>query len=241
MSETRRERDEEVKALVFLAARNDRASALVDRLPAVAEALLSSLGASARSATAMAALDEDPLRFSTAGVRAFEASLDLRAAGANADSRMLTALRGLGAQLRNLIFSDLSAALVGENKAFLDHAPTPLRFQYLMRRRHDLSQAEYLEHYEQVHSRFGLETGGIEGYHQFHVDPARTRNACDAAGFGTWEIASVSELHIPSMDDFLTAVGASDLGVRAAEDEERFVDRPNSVMFTSKEIWRRGR
>ena len=230
-----------LKALVFLAVRHGCADVLVERVPSVAQALLSALGDSAKSATAMAALVEDPLRFSTAGVRAFEASVELRATGANSDARLLTALRGLDVQLRDLIFSDLSAALVGENKAFLDNAPTPLRYQYLMRRRHDLSQAEYLRYYEEVHSQFGLETGGIEGYHQFHVDPVRSRSACEAAGFGTWDVASVSELHIASMDDFLTEIGKSDIGVRAGEDEERFVDRPNSVMFTSNEIWRQGR
>lgn len=233
--------NQDVKALVFLAARSGQARALEDRLPEIGKQRCSALGASAKSATAMAAMVDDPLRFSSAGVRAFEASLELRAEGENADAQVIEALRGLGAELRDLAFSDLSAALIGEDKAFLDNAPTPLRYQYLMRRRHDLSQVEYLKYYEEVHSQFGFETGGIEGYHQFHVDPVRSQRACEAAGFGTWEVSSVSELHIASMDDFLAAIGASDLGVRAAQDEERFVDRPNSVMFTSREIWREGR
>ena len=229
------------KALVFLAARNTKVQELQERLPTLTEGLLATLSTEPKSATAMASLAEDPMRFSPSSVRAYDATLELRYAGEQAESVLIEAFGGLGTRLGDCIFADLSAALIGEDKAFLDNAPTPLRYQYLMRRRHDFSSEQYRKRYAEVHAQFGLETPGIKGYHQFHVDAERSRRACRAAGFGVWGIDSVSELHIASMDEFLAAVGASDIGVRAAADEEQFVDRPNSVMFTSTEVWRQGR
>ena len=49
---------------------------------------------------------------------------------------------------------------------------------------------------------------------------------------------SVSELHLASVEKFMTGLASSNPGDDAGEDEERFVDRRNSVMFTSDVLWR---
>ena len=62
--------------------------------------------------------------------------------------------------------------------------------------------------------------------------------AANAAGFGVWRADSVSELHLASVDTFLNALAKDNPGEAATIDEERFVDRRNSVMFTSAVLWR---
>jgi hypothetical protein len=113
-----------------------------------------------------------------------------------------------------------------------------VRYQYVMRRKIGITHEQYLDHYVNRHARFGLLTPGIEGYTQFHVDAATSAAAAASAGFGVWRADSVSELHLASVEKFLTGLSESNPADDAAEDEERFVDRRNSVMFTSAALWR---
>ena len=46
---------------------------------------------------------------------------------------------------------------------------------------------------------------------------------------GGWGASSVSELYIQDMDEFFREAMGSDVGNEAIADEERFVDRANSV------------
>jgi hypothetical protein len=87
-----------------------------------------------------------------------------------------------------------------------------------------------------VHAQIGRHTPGIEGYVQFHAEPEASRQIARAAGFGLWDAASVSELHLASVETFLHAVATWEGGQRAIADEENFIDRRNSVMFTSDSI-----
>jgi len=88
-----------------------------------------------------------------------------------------------------------------------------------------------------IHSQFGVQQGGVRGYVQFHVDLGLSREAARSAGFGICAIDNVSELHIASLEEFAQAASLTDAQAVLA-DEELFVDRPNSVMFTSDEIIR---
>ena len=108
-----------------------------------------------------------------------------------------------------------------------------------MRRRHDFSHAAYLERYAAVHSRFGLETRGIEGYAQFHIDAEATAAAAGAAGLPSSRASSVSELHLSSVEAFF-AEGAHNAKLGATEDEDRFVDRAASVRWISDAVLRLG-
>ena len=111
---------------------------------------------------------------------------------------------------------------------------TPIRYQYLMRRNASFSHQSYLKRYRDVHSRFGIETPGISGYTQFHVDPEASRRVAGSAGFGVWAVDSVSELHLESVETFLAEVSQSAIGAEAMADEEVFVDRANSYDFVSR-------
>jgi hypothetical protein len=71
---------------------------------------------------------------------------------------------------------------------------------------------------------------------QFHVDPEASRTAAATAGLGLWTADSISELHIRDLRGFLKAVATWELGSDAMEDEERFIDRRNSVMWTSERV-----
>ena len=121
-----------------------------------------------------------------------------------------------------------SVALVGTDVDFVACEPQPIRFAYFMRRRHDFTHDQYLARYNDVHAQFGIDTPGIEGYTQFHVDLEASAAAAAVIGFGVCDIDSVSELHLTSLDTFFKALAAAGFGTEATEDEERFVDRANS-------------
>lgn len=230
------------KALIFFAARDGEVASLTGRLTDLTRRLFDRLAGAEGSATAMVSRkrEEDPLRFSGAPVRAYDATIDLRLAGRNSADDLVAVVAGLGKWIDESVHVDLSATLIGEDHVFVAGGPAPIRYQYLMRRRSDFTHAAYLERYAEVHSQFGMKTRGISSYVQFHVDPELSRKAAANAGFGIWAIDSVSELHLESMDEFLAAVASSTIAEESVADEELFVDRPNSVMFTSDELIRFG-
>jgi len=128
-----------------------------------------------------------------------------------------------------IIRSHLNPIAVGANM---------FRYQYLMRRRAGFTHESYLDRYREIHSRFGFATPGISGYVQLHVDVPATRAASRAAGFAGWDVDSVSELHMESLERFLEEIASSTIGADAMADEEIFVDRPNSLAFCAQVQWR---
>ena len=144
---------------------------------------------------------------------------------------------GLAARFGDGVHADLCTALLGRDRVFIASERAPVRYQYLMRRREGFTHESYLRRYAEVHSRFGFATPAIRGYVQLHVDPEATRAAARAAGFGGWEVDSVSELHMDSLERFLAEIAHSSIGADATADEEVFVDRPNSHAFASQVAW----
>lgn len=120
---------------------------------------------------------------------------------------------------------------------FIRPERTAVRYQYLMRRNADFTHEQYLERYESIHSQFGLKTPGIHGYVQLHLDPNDSKTSADAAGLGVWQVDSVSELYLESVEAFVNAIGSLENDGGAREDEEIFVDRPRSHDFTSRVDW----
>ena len=198
-------------------------------------------GAAVRG-TVLLAHEQDPMRSTglQEPARAFDASAEFLLDAEDADDQFVGFLqRNFGTALEDLVHPDLCAAQLGQDHVFVGCDPTPVRYQYCMRRRHDFSDAEYLHRYASLHSRFGIETRGIEGYTQFHIDPDGTGRACEAAGFGVTRVNSVSQLHMASLEAFF-AEGAHNAKLGATEDEDEFVDRANSVMWVSDEVFRAG-
>ena len=106
-----------------------------------------------------------------------------------------------------------------------------------MRRNAEHTHESYLDYYRSKHSRFGLATPGIRGYVQLHVDPAASRRAAARAGIGVWGCDSVSELYLDSLESFVRELAESGFGSEPIADEERFVDRANSLDLCSTVEW----
>lgn len=224
------------KLVLLLAARGgvtrDEFAALLRR---EARALAGRLPDGGRVA-AFQRLADDPFAGASVSMRAFEGTLELRCDTGDAPGALRSAVEGFGARVSDRVHTDLSAALSGADDAVVPCGRTPFRFQYVMRRRRDKTHAEYRDHYVKIHAEFGRVTPGIEGYVQFHVDPEAARAAAAAAELGGWSADSISELHLESVQGFMDAITSWDRNGEPQADEENFVDRMNSVMFTSEEL-----
>jgi hypothetical protein len=225
------------KLLLLLAARGGVAREdLVELLHAEGPLLATRLPEPGRSALAMVRVEDDPFAVGGAPMRAFEATLELRCEAENATRAFAAAVDEFADRVSDRLHVDLSAALVGEDHVVLPCGPTPVRYQYVMRRRVDLSHARYADHYRNVHADFGRRTPGIEGYVQFHVDREASHAVAETAGLGLWDADSVSELHLASVKTFLDAISGWSEREAPIDDEENFVDRRNSVMFCSEAV-----
>jgi hypothetical protein len=218
-----------MKLLTHLAPRAGAEGVFAERIHEIACELRERLEPRQLSVTGMIRLPDDPFGAHTP----HRAALEI--AGEAATPELLAGLlAGLGPRIDPFAHPDLCTALVGSDHVFIDPGGAPVRYQYLMRRNACFDHDAYLERYRVVHSRFGIETPGIVGYVQFHVDPVASQQVAAAAGLGCWNVDSVSELHLESLESFLVAVAKSGIAARAIEDEERFVDRANSLDFCSR-------
>ena len=225
------------KCRVLLAARGGvEPDDLLDLLRAEAAGLSARLPETGRRTAGFLRLADDPFAGGGPPLRGFDATLELRCQSDTPGAVFAETLTGLDDRVAALVHVDLSAVLVGVDHTWNDVPETAILYQYFMRRRHDLDHAQYCDHYRKRHSRFGIETPGIEGYVQFHVDPDASRAAARSAGLGLWSADSTSELHLSDLPGFLRAVATWKLRADAAEDETRFIDRRNSVMWTSRRI-----
>jgi hypothetical protein len=208
--------------LVFLATRAGADDQLGQRLSAERERW-QEFG----EAEAFLRLAKDPFREFTPGMRGFDATLELHAT----PNRLAEAVAGLGQRLDGVVHRDLCALVVGQEHTFVSGGPTPVRYQYLMRRRHDFDHERYIAHYGTHHAGLGIRTGGKVGYSQVHSALDRSKALAATEGFGVCQIDSVSRLWIDSVEGFLSEAGPA--GQEAVEDERGFVDGTNSVMFAS--------
>lgn len=225
------------KCRVLLAARGGvERNDLLDLLRAEGGRAAGRLPAAGRSSAGFLRLVDDPFARGGPPMRGFDATLELRCESDAPGEAFAAALEGLAERAAALVHTDLSAALVGSDHTWAEVPETPVLYQYFMRRRRDLDHAAYCDHYLNRHSRFGIATPGIAGYVQFHVDPSASRRVAEATGLGLWTADSISELHLADVMDFLKQVAGWELRSDAAADEERFIDRRNSVMWTSERV-----
>jgi len=214
----------------LLAARGGCRGALADSVTGIAAEAARRLGRDVR-AIVLTELDEDPFPRANPLCRPYDAVLELQADASVGADALLAALGGIGSRLSELIHVDLSGALLGAPQEIISCEPTPLRYLYLMRRRAHTTREAYLDYYFHRHSRFGFATPNVAGYTQFHVDPRASALAAARLGLGSTLVDSVSELHLDSLEAFLAGIHDGRLGIEAVADEERFVDRENSVSF----------
>jgi hypothetical protein len=227
----------EVKLVVQVAARAGVGAKLEAGLRDAATGLRARLGAGG-SAALLLRIPDDPFASANPGMRGFDATLELRSAAADPAPRLIAAIEGLGERIAGIAHVDLSAALVGVDHRIVPCESDPVRYQYAMRRRADLTHTRYSDYYLRVHSDFGRRQAGILGYTQFHVDPELARRAAAAAGVGLWAFDSIAELHLDALGSFLDAIAQMPEAERNAPmlDEENFVDRANSVSFVTRRV-----
>lgn len=219
-----------MKLLIHLAARHGAEEALAEGIADEVKSLRTTTRAGL-AVNALFRVERDPFGRHTP----WRGAIEIRAEGSDTATRFDELVDGVADRLGERIHADLSSALVGHEHVFVDPDPAAaLRYQYLMRRNASFTHAQYLEHYRDVHSRFGVRTPGIAGYVQLHVDPAASRRAAAKAGLGIWAVDSVSELHLASLEGFLAAVAGSPVAREALADEEIFVDRARSFDLCSR-------
>ncbi len=217
-----------MKALIHIVPRGGAENAFESRIREVANALREKLEGPGAEVNVMLRLREDPFGPRTPHRGALEIT------GETVSLQVVeSAVAGIGDFLEEMAHPDLSTMLVGEDVAFLPADCAPVRYQYLMRRNASFDHDAYLKRYREIHSQFGMRVPGIVGYVQFHVDPHASQRLAERYGLGVWDVDSVSELHLESLDTFLAAVAESPVGAEAAADEEVFVDRANSYDFCS--------
>jgi hypothetical protein len=216
------------KGLIHIAARDRARDELVERLLEKAERFASSELAIAL----FGQLDKDPLSRQPPLRATVELVSQL---GASVDP-LLEVAQAFSSGLENVAHLDLSSAVFGIEYAIVPCEPTGIFYQYLMRRRVDFSHDAYLKRYLEVHAEFGRRTPGVAGYGQLHVDPEASQLLADAFGCGIWRIDSVSMLHMRSVEEFIAAVSESTIPSESRQDEEAFVDRANSLWFTSERV-----
>lgn len=226
-----------VRIQVVVAARGGCRDGVAAVLADVADAAAPTVAGIGGRVVVLTQFDDDPFPLANPLARPYDAVLEVQApAGPDpvaVTDRLAAALGGIADALRPVAHRDLSGVLVGAPQEVIPTALTPVRYQYFMRRRAGTTHDAYIDHYFHHHSQFGFATPGIEGYTQFHVDPAASTVVANRLGLGAVGCDSVSELHLVTVATFTDAIAASGFGLEAVVDEETFVDRVNSVSITS--------
>jgi hypothetical protein len=223
----------ENKALILLTAKASKKERLVQEAKQIAARLLRRLDSQNKCVTVMARVDRDPFRLASKAP-GYDVTIELRADAKYA--AFTAALEGIAGDLPSAgPNSSSSVILIGSDYVFRPCPFQPIRFQYLMRRRKDLTHEAYAKHYAEIHSGFGFKTRGVNGYAQLHVDLLTSTEAVRSSGFGTCDFDGVSQLYMASLMRFLLASPING-AMGMVKDEKRFVDRDNSAMFSSKVV-----
>ena len=222
---------------LLFAVREDREREIETQLAGETERAVALLGAGSRAIGFMR-VETDPFAAQYPGRSGFEAMLavDLPEDGTSPD-RLIEIAHGADTRLGELVQPDLSGALIARRRRILG-CEAPIRFVYLMRHKAGQTTAAFQSYWGSGHAEFGRQTQGITGYDQLHVEPAASRTAAREAGFGVHRIDGVPELHMDSLEGFLSKSVGSSTGNAAIEDEKNFVDGHNSVGFVLREVAR---
>ena len=211
------------------------APAFDQRLRSLTDELRDQAGERGVAVNAMLRVDEDPFGRRTP----WRGTLEITGDGADV-ATLASLVAGLGKRLEDVADLGDSTLLVGEDVVFVPSERAPVRYQYLMRRSGRFDHDAYLARYRDEHSGFGVRTPGKLGYAQLHVDLEASRQAAGAAGVGVHDVDSVAQLHLASVDAFLSEVAHWSEGKDAIADEEVFVDRERSFDFCSHVDWAPG-
>jgi hypothetical protein len=221
----------ENKALLLLTAKPSVKQRLIVESTQIGTALLECMECPTTSVNVMARIARDPFAL-TSKLPGPDVTIELRA-----DVELSEFTHAISGASSDLPSADPVATivLIGSDYLFRPCPPQAVRFQYLMRRWPDLAHGAFSRHYGEVHSEFGYKTWGVKGYAQLHVDPLASAEAVRLSGLSICDFDGVSQLHMPTLTKFLLASPIN--GARGmTKDEKRFVDRDNSIMFTSRVV-----
>ena len=216
------------RLLILLAARGGRERALADAIGDLAKRISEASSRPIR-AIGLVRRQPDPFAGGLGENRGFDAALDLRLEHGGDVEDLIASCAGLADRIAGDAHVDLSHVLAGPIHVLLRDDDAPIRYVYVMRRRADWNDADYLKHYIGHHQKFGLRTDGLSGYSTHRIDPDASKRAAAITGLGGWGASSVSELSIRDLDLFFQEAMGSAVGDEAIADEEGFVDRRNSV------------
>jgi hypothetical protein len=219
----------ENKALVLLRAGPTARTALLDAAEHFATASVAQLNSVKACVNVIARLVRDPFAMASQSP-GYDVTVELRA-----DIDLPSFVDILEYARERLPTASEVVVMIGSDYVFRPCAPQPIRFQYLMRRRRDLSHEAFAHHYREVHSQFGFKTLGVNGYAQFHVDPQRSAESMQALNLDAALFDGGSQLYMPTLTRFLLATPIN-AARGMVKDEKRFVDRANSTMFASKVV-----
>ncbi len=155
----------------------------------------------------------------------FDAALSLTIPdGAPVDGHVAGAVAALRERLGDTLDADRSAVALGTAHSIKD-GHGPIQLFYGMRRKAGVTHEAFSEYWLQQHSKVGVVTPGLAGYHQLHADQERSAAATTAAGFGVEVLDGVALEWFADMAAFVSAVGSRpDHGVAAKASEDRFND-----------------
>jgi len=160
-------------------------------------------------------------------------SLEINASPGTRMASILPVISTFTEAIRGHIDVAQSTGLYGVEHIVVPGEPVDFCYRYFMRRRDDMCYAEYIDYYMNIHAKFGLMMPGINGYRQLHVDREASQQLNDSIRLSYIPFDSVTELYLASMDGFMEAIVGWDDRDKPGEDEEKFVRRSSSQMFTS--------
>ena len=119
-----------MKYLALIAARGGAGDTFDRAVQAEADRIGSS--AAGIGVVALRQVANDPFSAAIPGMRPFDATIEVRG---DDDSLVMAALAGISERLNAVAHADLSATLVGSDHVVIPCEPTPVRYQYVMRRK----------------------------------------------------------------------------------------------------------
>jgi hypothetical protein len=149
-----------------------------------------------------------------------------------ATDRLADAVDGLAGRLGDVLDAERSAVAIGTAHV-IKEGHGPIQLFYGMRRLPAVTHEQFSDYWLQQHSKVGVVTPGLAGYHQLHVDPAPTGLAAKAGGLGVEVLDGVALEWFADMADFVSAIGSKPshgVAAKSSEQQVHDIDRATAIM-----------
>ena len=177
------------------------------------------------------AADDDPLRATAYGARwPYTATVSIDAPGRGLVELVDVAARVLD-RLDAAVDRSASALVAGTTHRVID-GRTSVALVYAIRRRMELTDQQYREHWRDRHGPLAKRLVPTRGYEQLHADPTLTSRACDDLGLDRDVFDGVATCFFDTREDFAAMLAARDgdpAMKQISEDELRFLDHDRSL------------